>query len=415
MDALAPLADRRFRRLFAAETVSRFGDGLVGVALAFAVLDLTHSARDLSFVLLAQTLPNALLIYVGGVWADRLSRRALIVGSYLVGLGCYGALASLLLLGQARLWQFFVLLAVRGVANAFSTPSHLGLVTETVDAAQFRQANALVQLSTNVARIAGPAAAGAIVALGNPGWALALDAATFVGATFLLLAIGPLGPRARRAARLGADFLEGLREVRRRPWLQAAIASGAVYTLTAIPATTAIGPLVAKQSLGGAAAWSAIVASYGAGTALGSALSLRLRPRRPLAVCFALGLVSGGPTLLLLAAAAPTALIAAAELAGGAVSGLFFSLEATLLQEHVPRGALSRVTALHYGTWTVVQPLGLALVGGLTASIGPTRTLVAAAAAALLANGLPLASRDVRSIDWLEAPEGVGLPVQEPA
>lgn len=404
MRTLAPLADRRFRLLFAAETISRFGDGLIGVALAFAVLDLTHSARDLSFVLLAATLPSALLIYVGGVWADRLSRRALIVCSYLVGLGCYGILAALLLSGHARLWQFFVLLAVRGVANAFSTPSHLGLVTETVAAAQFQQANALVQLSTNVARVAGPAAAGAIVALSNPGWAFALDGATFVAATILMLAIGPLVAPERRPARLREDFAEGLREVRGRVWLQASILSGTLVTLVALPAQSVIGPLVAKDSLGGAAAWSAIVAAWSAGTALGSLAALRLRPVRPLALCFTLGLVCGGPTLLLLAAAAPTALIAAAELVSGAASGLFFSLESTLLQEHVPRQALSRVTALHYGTWAVVQPLGLALVGGLVATLGSTRTLVAAAGVAFLSNGLPLALRDVRRLGWIETP-----------
>jgi MFS family permease len=407
--ALAPLGDRRFRLLFAAETVSRFGDGLVGVALAFAVLDLTRSPRDLSFVLLAQTLPNALLIYVGGVWADRVSRRALIVGSYLVGLGCYATLAALLLSGQARLWQFLVLFAVRGVANAFSTPSHLGLVTETVEPAQLQQATALVQLSTNVARIAGPAAAGAIVALSNPGWAFALDAATFVPATVLLLAIGPLVRRERTAGSFRTEFAEGLREVRGRVWLLASLLSGTLVTLVAIPAENVVGPLVAKQSLGGAAAWSAIVAAWSAGTALGSALSLRLRPRRPLAVCFSLGFVFGALPLLLLAAPAPTAAIAAAQFANGVGGGLFFSLEATLLQQHVARGALSRVTALHYGTWTVVAPLGLALVAGLVGAIGPTATLVAAAAAAFLANGLSLALRDVRRVEWLQVPEAPPL------
>jgi hypothetical protein len=413
--SLGPLADRRFRLLFAAETISRFGDGLVGVALAFAVLGLTHSARDLSYVLLAQTLPNALLIYVGGVWADRVSRRGLIVMSYVVGLGCYGTLAALLLTGRAQLWQFVVVMAVRGVANAFSTPAHLGLVTETVGATQLQQANGLVQLSTNVSRIAGPAAAGAIVALSNPGWALALDAATFVVATVLLLAIGPLAAQTHRPARLRDDFLEGVQEVRSRVWLQAAILSGVVAWLIAIPAEDVLGPLVAKQSLGGAPAWSAIVAAWSAGTAVGSIVSLRLRPARPLATCFALGLVFGPLPYLLLAAAAPVPLIAAVQFASGAAVGLFFTVEATLLQEHVPRAALSRVTALSSGTWTVVTPLGLALVGALAATIGAAPTLVAAAVAAVLANGLPLAFADVRRLGWAGESPPVALATPLPA
>ena len=405
--AFAPLGDRRFRRLFLAETISRFGDRLVGVALAFAVLDLTHSATDLAFVLLAQSLPEALLIYVGGVWADRLPRRGLIVFSYLVGFGCYGAMAGLLLARQALLWQLLVLVAVRSVANAFSTPSHIGLVPETVEAARLQQANGLLQLSTNLCSVFGPATAGVIVATTNPGWALAADAATFIPSTVLLLAIGPLGSVHRPPSRLWDDFFEGVREVRERRWLLGAIFSGALYSFAAIPAMSILGPLVAKQSLGGAASWSAIVAAWGIGTAAGSIISLRYRPERPLATCFAFGLITGGPTLLLLAAAAPTAAIATAELLSGTASGLFFSLEATLLQQYVPGRALSRVSALHQGTWRVVAPLGLASIGALDVAVGPTRTLIAAAAAAFASSALPLAMGDVRRLRWREQREVV--------
>src|SRR6185437_7154859 len=173
--------------------------------------------------------------------------------------------------------------------------------------------NGLLQLGTNVCAVLGPATAGVIASTTNPGWALALDAATFVVSAALLLSIGPLGfTRPRTRAR--DDFVEGVREVRSRPWLVGAISSGALYTFGALPAMSVLGPVVAKQSLGGAGAWSAIVAAWGAGTALGSLASLHVRPTRPLATCFRLGLICGGPTLLLLAAAAPTALIAAAEL-----------------------------------------------------------------------------------------------------
>jgi hypothetical protein len=74
-----------------------------------------------------------------------------------------------------------------------------------------------------------------------------------------------------------------------------------------------------------------------------------------------------------------------------------------LIQQHVTRRVLSRVTALHYGTWTVVAPLGLALVGAVGTALGPRTTLLGAAAAAVLSNGLPLALRDVRRLGWRDA------------
>jgi hypothetical protein len=377
----------------------------------FAVLDVTGSARDLAYVLVAQSLPTALLIYVGGVWGDRLPRRGLssspIPSGWAAGARSprccspgrptSGSSSSWLLCGEWR---------TRSLDRRTSGSSR-----KTVDASQLRQANGLLQLSTNLCGVLGPAAAGAIVATTNPGWALAVDAATFIPSTVLLLAIGPLGSVRRPPSRVRDDFADGLREVRDRPWLLGAIFSGAVYTFAALPAMSVLGPVVAKQSLGGAAAWSVIVAAWGAGTAVGSLVSLRVRPARPLATCFRLALICGGPTLLLLAAAAPTAVIAAAELLNGAVSGLFFSLEATLLQQHIPGRALSRVTALHQGTWTVVAPLGVAFTGVLAATIGTTDALILAAAAAFASNALPLMLADVRRLEWGDQP----VPAEAPA
>src|SRR3954464_9164730 len=79
-----PLRNRDFRALYAAHVVSVVGDGLVGVALAFAVLDLTHSASQLGFVLLARLVPMVLFYVAGGVWGDRLPRHRVMVGAQLL-------------------------------------------------------------------------------------------------------------------------------------------------------------------------------------------------------------------------------------------------------------------------------------------------------------------------------------------
>lgn len=398
--ALSLLADRRFRLLFAAQAVSVLGDQLVPVALAFAVLGLTHSGGDLAFVLLAQSLPTALLIYVGGVWADRLPRRSLMICSHAIGLACYSALGLLLLTGRAQLWHFLVLTGLRGIAGAFSRPAQFGLIPQTVTAEQLQTANALVQTTTNLAGVVGPVVAGVIVATSGASWALLAEAASFAVAIALLASIGPLGAVPVRRGRAIDDFRAGLSYVRQRRWLQVAIASGSLYVFAVLPATTVLGPVIAKQSLGGATAWAAILAAYGTGTVIGSFLSIRVRPQRPLATCYVLSLICGAPTLLLLALPAPAAVIAAAEAANGIASRLFFSLEATLLQEQVPHEALSRVISLHYGTWATLTPLGFAIIGPLSEGIGTPRTLVVAAIAAFASSALPLCLRPVRDLRW---------------
>ena len=120
---LGLLRIRDFRNVFLAQSISVFGDGITPVALTFAVLGLTGSATDLGLVLAAQSLPLAALALVGGVWADRLPRAALMVTSDLVRAAVQIAGATLLLTGVAQIWQLALLAAVHGAAEAFFRPA----------------------------------------------------------------------------------------------------------------------------------------------------------------------------------------------------------------------------------------------------------------------------------------------------
>jgi MFS family permease len=155
---------RSFRLFFFGQGISAVGDRVVSVALAFAVLDLTGSVKDLGLVLAAQTVPLVLFLLMGGVWSDRLSRRAVMLTSDLVRAGAQGASAFLLVSGNAHVWQLVVLQAVYGAAEAFFKPAAQALLPETVAAADLQQANALIAVSGNIANIGGPALAGVLVA-----------------------------------------------------------------------------------------------------------------------------------------------------------------------------------------------------------------------------------------------------------
>jgi len=194
---LGVLAERDFRFVFLAGAVSQVGDQMMPVAIAFAVLDLTGSAADLGYVLAAGTAPLVVLLLVGGVFADRFSRRRLMFSADVVRLATDGTLAALLLSGHARLWHLVVLQAVHGAASAFFGPASSGIVPQIVPEGRFQQANALRGMTMSVGGIVGPAIAGALVATAGSGWAVAGNAATFaVSALFLFRVHAPALERA---------------------------------------------------------------------------------------------------------------------------------------------------------------------------------------------------------------------------
>ena len=281
------LQERRFRLLWIGQTTSTLGDGLVPVALAFAVIQtLDGSPTDLGIVLAAQTLPLVAFVLAGGVWADRLPRQMVMLVSDGVRGVVQAAIAVLLLSGHAELWHLVVLVAIYGSAQAFFQPAATGLVPSTISKGRLQQANALLGLSRSLAFVVGPAVAGVVAAVANPGSVFVVDAATFaVSATSLAFL------RLSRARRQGerrsffTDLKGGWHELISHTWLWVIVAWAATFLGIVVAPWMTLGPVVAKQSLGGAAAWGLIAAGWGAGTVAGGLISLRWKPARPMLVC----------------------------------------------------------------------------------------------------------------------------------
>ena len=173
------LAERDFRLFFTGYATSLVGAAMVPVALTFAVLQQGRSAEDVGYVLAAETVPLVILLLAGGVIADRLSRRAVMIGSDVIRCASELLLAVLLLTGSPALWVFMVLAGVIGAGQAFFNPALTGLLPFVVSPGRLQQANALRGVASSTAQIAGPAAAGLIVAAGGAGWAIAIDGATY--------------------------------------------------------------------------------------------------------------------------------------------------------------------------------------------------------------------------------------------
>jgi MFS family permease len=143
--------------------VSLLGDAVTPFALAWAVLDLTGSARDLGFVLAAKAAPLVVFLLAGGVVADRLPRRGVMLTADVARLAIQAATAALLLSHTARIWELIVLQGFAGAGTAFFNPASTGLTPMTVSAGRLQQANALSGMSTGLAQFAGPALAGLLV------------------------------------------------------------------------------------------------------------------------------------------------------------------------------------------------------------------------------------------------------------
>ena len=407
------LREPNYRRLFLGRTTSLIGDGIAPVALAFAILDLTGSATDLGIVLAAHSVVLIALLLVGGVIGDRVSPRISMLGADFARTFSMGAIAVLLLTGTAEIWQLALLYAVDGAATAFFNPASNAIVPQVVPGTRLQEANALLNISRHGGKVLGPALAGVLLALGSPGTAMAVDAATFAVSAACLL--GVRAPRLR-AAGSGDNFLSelrhGWREFSSRSWMVAVIVSAGFSNAIFFSFWQVLGPTVANDSLGGSSAWALIAALWGLGGLLGAVAALSVRPRYPLLVGESFIVLLGVP-MMLLAIPAQTVLIAAGALVSGTAVGLGEVLYDTVSAQHIPAESLSRVLAYDWFGSLALEPLGLALVGPLAAGIGTSATLwIGGISVTLVQAGVLL----VPSLRRLEArPDATGpLPAPRP-
>ena len=381
-----PLSVPPFRWLFCGQTASVFGDRLVMVAMPFAVLSLHGAgAADVGLVLGAGALSLGGCVLVGGVWADRLPRRATMLVSDLVRGALQTVAAVLLLTGHASVAALVILQLGYGAAEAFFRPAMLAVLPEMLDAEQLQPANALLAVSSNVAMVAGPVLAGVLVATVGAGGALAVDAATFAasaGTLALMRVPRPVLRTERRA--FTTELRDGWREVRTRGWVWSTILGFSGYHTLVLPALFVLGPIVADQHRGGAAAWGVISMGFGIGAVIGSVAAVTWRPRRPGAV-IAVSLALASSQSAIVTTTWPTWAVAALEALTGIVVAMTFTVWETALQRHIPGTAQARVSSFDYLGSLTLMPLGYAVIGPLAPVVGaPTLGLTATVAGAAI-------------------------------
>lgn len=367
------LAERDYRLLFSATTITTVGDRLAGIALAFAVLEI-GSATDLGLVFAVRQVAEASVLVLGGVLSDRLPRNLVLVGASFVQGVAQAGTAAVVLTGGGSVALIMALQGLYGAGGGLVVPAEVGLVPQTVSPGRLQQANALLGLSRNLTGILGPAIGGALVVAGSPGTALGIDAVSFIVCAAILARIR-ITPRAEGNEKTGFihQLREGWQEFSSRTWLWASVVLFGIGNL-GLCAWIILGPVVAKADLGGAGAWGTILAIGGVGAVVGSVIAMRIRPRRPLVACTLAAVPLAGQLLVLLVAPSVWLLSVAAFVAGAGVA-VHLTLWFTLFQREIPEHARSRVASYDVLGSFVLMPIGFAIVGPLSDAIGVSETL----------------------------------------
>ncbi len=396
--ALAPLRDRRFRWYFASRAVDLLGDIMGGVALVFAVLEVSDSPSAVGIVLAAHSIPLVAFLLIGGVLADRFGRTMIIQLSNVTAGVTALAIAALVLSGTAEIWQLAALTAVNGVAAAANQPALAGLLPQLAPKGALQQANALNGLLRNVSLVVAPAVAGALVVGVGAGWAIAINGATYLLSALLLLPIKLPAPPPRGA---GDSIIKDLRTgwgfFRRTTWLWVIVLAFSSLNALQSGGFSTLGPAHAKASELGVHGWALVLSAGAAGLVVTSVIFLRIPLQRPLLLgmlgcaVFSVQLIALGTTTEL------WVLLAAAFVAGAGIEifGLGWELA---MQEQVPPEMLSRVYSYDMLGSFIAIPIGQLTFGPLGAAFGLQNMILTAGIAYCVISLLTLTSRSVRTM-----------------
>lgn len=434
--AFRPFAIREYRVLASALAISVFGHGLWAVAMVYQVKALGGGPVQLSLVATATSVGLLLFVLLGGIVADRVPGRRILILVEATTLGTVATVATLALAGWLQLWHLALAGFLLGSGAAFFFPAYSALLPRILPDEMLLAANGVEGTMRPVLQqAAGPAAAGALVAALSPGHAIAIMAACHLIATWVLTTLsrdaagvgahgiaapdptgaghddGAAAPPSARAALAGilADLREGVAYTARTPWLKWTLLFAVVWVFLFIGPIEVLLPFAVADQLGGdARTFGFILAFFGAGGAIGSFATASVRlPRRYLTLMIAAWAVGGMPLAAvgLLDAFWQMALVLFVV---GLTGGMGQVLWGTMLQRRVPRHMLGRVSSLDFFVSLLLMPVSMA-------AAGPLGALVPIGVVFLVAG---LASPLIGLVAWLAAGmarDEIANPLREPA
>jgi MFS family permease len=380
----AALQHRNYSLWFRGQLVSLMGTWMQQTAQGYLVYELTRSPVYLGYVGFAAGVPAWLFTLYGGVIADRVSKRKLLLVTQTTMMVLAFVLAALVFSRLVQPWHIVGLAFLLGIANAFDAPARLAIVSEMVSREDLTNAIALNATMFNTATAIGPAVAGLTYALVGPAWCFTLNGLSFIAVivALLMMRIAPRVAPARRAS-AWADLQEGLRYIVRTPTIRTLIGLVGVTALFGVSSATLF-PAWAVDVLGGDATTTGLlqsargvgallsallIASLGRFTFKGKLLTLGSLAFPLLLIVFAL--IRWLPLTLLVLVPAGMAII------------LIMNLANALVQTLAPDALRGRVMSVYSLTFFGLIPLGALWAGAVAEAAGAPAAVIIGAAISL--------------------------------
>ncbi len=401
----AALEVPNYRRYLRGQSISLAGTWMQMAAQSWLVLTLTHSAAALGVIVALQTLPVLLLAPYGGVIADRVDKRKMMIALQ-SAMGVQALVLGLLTVtGAVQVWQIGVLAVLLGLNNAFENPSRQSFMLELVGPQHLRNAVSLNSVMVNLARVIGPAIAGILIATVGEGVCFLINAGSFVAviASLLTMDLAALTP-AEPAVRAKGQLREGFRYIRRTPDLAVPLLMMAAVGCLTYEFQVSL-PYMAREGLhAGAGGYGFMTAVMGLGAVIGGlVVATRGRTGAGALVLSAAGF-GAAMVLATVAPTLPIELLAMALVGAGSIA--FMSMGNATLQLRAAPEMRGRVMALWFVAFQGSTPIGGPIVGAVMSAagaraglgLGALTCLVVAVAGALTLRAARPDSRSAASV-----------------
>ena len=370
---LAPFHYREFRLLIAAMSLFLFAEGMWTVVMALQVIALADDPAALSLV--AACLAGGMLAFmlVGGIVADRVPQRAIIIAVEIANVAATGAVAALSLAGHLQLWHMATAATVLGVGAAFFFPAYNAYLPRILPAEQLLAANGVEgAVRPTLQQAVGPATAGVLVGLTFPALGSVTVTVLMALGLLLLVAMRP-GDGAhivltvkREKPHVLTDLRDGMRFVVRTPWLRWTLLFASTWVFLALGPIEVLLPFIARDRFAhGEQVYGLMLAAFGVGSAVGAVVvSSRPLPRRYLTVMMTMWGVGSLPFVIVGTTTSLPVMLAALFVIGIAEgAGVIWG---TLLQRRVPPEMLGRVSSLDFFVSLAFMPVSMAVAGPLS-------------------------------------------------
>jgi MFS family permease len=348
-------------------------------------------------ILASRVLSSVVLAPVGGVWADRLPRKVVMIGADI-----YRALLMIGLIFVATpsvpAWGLAVLVFAMGAGEAFGFPASGAILPSILPVEKLPAGNVLRSIGVRIAQIVGPGIGGFSVAIIGGRMTFAITAAFFFAGTYLLMKIVE---KPRESVEAPPSFLtdlrEGLKTVWHTPWVAACIAMSSLQLMVVLASENVLLPVITRREFHTNTVFAAAAAMFSIGGSVSALLAMRYRAKHPgLVAVIIWGFFAVAP--LVLAFPSSKWIIIIGYLIAGISIGPWEAYWASSIQREIPQELQGRVFSVDYMGSVGLMPLGMALVGPVTKAFGERQFLIASIIFHLVVCGLVLLVPGVKDL-----------------